>query len=95
MLFLRRLLWISYKDRVTNEEVIHRANIDRTLMKDIVKRQTEFFGQFSDNRIHRREKARGRQRETYLIYLQNMKGMAPIELFHLAYERCVLLQVAK
>ena len=36
MWFLRRMLRISYKDRVTNEEVLRRANIDRTLMKDIV-----------------------------------------------------------
>ena len=35
---------ISYKDRVTNEEVLHRANVNRTRMKDIVKRQVELFG---------------------------------------------------
>ena len=29
---------------VTNEEVLRRANVDRTLMKDIVKRQMELFG---------------------------------------------------
>ena len=44
MWFLRRMLWISYKDRVTNKEVLHRANVDRTLTKDIVKRQMELFG---------------------------------------------------
>ena len=38
------MLIISYKDTVTNEEGLHRANIDRTLMKDIVKKQMEFFG---------------------------------------------------
>ena len=42
--FLRRMLRISYKDRVTNEEVLRRANVYRTLMKDIVKRQMYFFG---------------------------------------------------
>ena len=49
---------------VTNEEVLRRAKVDRTLMKDIVKRQMEFFGhvirkeeleKFRVNRIHRRE----------------------------------------
>ena len=39
MWFLRRMLRISYKDRVTNEEVLRRAKVDKTLMKDIVKRQ--------------------------------------------------------
>ena len=39
MWFLRRMLRISYKDRVvTHEEVLRRANVDRILMKDIVKR---------------------------------------------------------
>ena len=44
MWFLRRMLRISYKDRMTNKEVLRRANVGRTLMKDIVKRQMEFFG---------------------------------------------------
>ena len=35
------MLRISYKDRVTNEEVLRRANVDRTLIKDIV--QIQFF----------------------------------------------------
>ena len=42
--FLRRMLRISYNDRVTNKEVLRRADVDRTLMKDIVKRQMELFG---------------------------------------------------
>ena len=104
MWFLRRMLRISYKDKVTNEEVLRRAKVDRTLMKDIVKRQMEFFGHV----IRKEElenlvvtgfiegkRARGRQRETYLTYLQKMKGMTPIELIHLAYERDVWLQLSK
>ena len=38
------MLRISYKDRVTNEEVLRRVNVDRTLMKDIVKRQMDATG---------------------------------------------------
>ena len=85
--FLRRMLRISYKDRVTNEEVLRRANVDRTLMKYIVKRQMELFGQI----IRKEElenlvvtgfiegkRARGRQRETYLTYLRTIKGMTSI-----------------
>ena len=57
--------------------------VDRNLMKDIVKRQMEFFGHI----IRKEElelvtgfiegkRTRFRQRKTYL---QNMKGMTPIE----------------
>ena len=93
MWFLRRMLRISYKDRVTNEEVLRRASIDRTLTKDIVKRQIEFFVHvISKEELEslvvtgfiEEKRARGRQRETYLTYLQKMKGMTPIELIHLA-----------
>ena len=38
------MIKITYKDRVTNEEVLHRSNVDRNLMKDMVKRQMEFLG---------------------------------------------------
>ena len=100
MLFLRRMLRISYKDRVTNEEVLHRANEDRTLMKDIVKRQIDFFGHVIKKEelenlvitgFIEGKRASGRQRETYLTYLQNMKGMTPIELIH--RERCLVTVV--
>ena len=43
MWFLHIMLRISYKDMMINEEVLRRANVDRSLMKDIVKRQMEFF----------------------------------------------------
>ena len=104
MWFLRRMLRISYKDRVTTEKVLRRAKVDRTLMKDIVKRHMEFFGHV----IRKEElenlvvtgfiegnRARGRQRETYLTYRQTMKGMMSIELIHLAYERDVWLLLSK
>ena len=71
-MFLRRMLRISYKDRLTNEEMLRRANVDRTLMKDIVKRQMEFFGHVIRKEelenivvtgFIKGERARGRQRE--------------------------------
>ena len=86
------MLRISYKDRVTNEEVLRRANIDRTLMKDIVKRQMEFFrhvigkGELENSVVTgfiEGKRAKGRQRDTHLTYLQKM---TPIELIHLFYE---------
>ena len=38
------MLRIFYKDSVTNEKGLRRANVDRTLMKDRVNRQMELFG---------------------------------------------------
>ena len=89
MWFLRRMLRISYTDRVTNTEVLHRTNLQRTLMKDIVRRQMAFFGHV----IRKEEmenlvvtgyvegkRAKGRQRETFLTYLHKMKGKKPTEL---------------
>ena len=75
MRFLRRMLRISYKDRVTNEEVIRRTNVDRTLMKGIVKKQIQLFGHVImkeelENLVVtgfiEGKRARGRQRETQL-----------------------------
>ena len=73
--FYRRMLRISWTDRVTNEEVLRRVGQQRTLIRVIRKRQMEFLGH-----IIRREKiehlcltgmiegrrSRGRQRKKYL-----------------------------
>lgn len=44
MWFLRRMLCISYTDRITNEEVLQRTKTKRTLLKKIRKQQSKFFG---------------------------------------------------
>ena len=62
-------------------------DVEQTLMKDIVRRPMEFFGHVI--RVKKFEnfvvtgfidgkRARGRQMETYLTYLQKMKEMTPI-----------------
>ena len=65
--FYRRMLRISWTDRITNEEVLGRVNQQRTLLRVIRKRQMEFLGH-----VIRREKitgmiegrrSRGRQRK--------------------------------
>ena len=75
MWFYRRMLRISWTDRITNEEVLRRIGMQRTLVKEIRKRQMNFLGH-----ILRKEKiehlcltgkiegrrARGRQRKKYL-----------------------------
>ena len=75
MWFYRRMLRISWTNRITNEEVLRRIGMQRTLVKEIRKRQLNFLGH-----ILRKEKiehlcltgkiegrrARGRQRKKYL-----------------------------
>ena len=92
MWFLRRMQRIAYTEHVTNIEVLRRANAKRKLLSEMVNRQVKFFGH-----IMRKEemenlvttghvegkRARGRQRETYLTYLQKMKEKTPIELIQL------------
>ena len=75
MWFYRRMLRISWTNRITNEEVLRRIGMQRTLVKEIRKRQLNFL-----EHILRKEKiehlcltgkiegrrARGRQRKKYL-----------------------------
>ena len=42
--FLRRMLRISWTDRVTNEEVFRRANVKRKVLKEMRIRQLKFLG---------------------------------------------------
>ena len=99
MWFLRRMQRISYTEHVTNVEVLRSANTKRKLLiSELVNRQVKFFGH-----VMRKEemeilvttgyvegkRARGRQRETYLTYLQKMKEITPLELIHLTRDRRV------
>ena len=89
----RRMLRISWKDMVTNEEVYRRMNIKQSLLVDIVRRQMSFLG----NVLRKEEmehllvtgfvngkRARSRQRETFLTYLNKWTNKPPIELLRLA-----------
>ena len=92
----RRMLRISWKDMVTNEEVYRRMNIKQLLLVDIVRRQMSFL-----EHVLRKEemehfvvtgfvdgkRARGRQRETFLTYLFTNKPS--MELLRLAKDRVV------
>jgi len=75
MWFYRRILRVSYMDRVTNDTVLERVHQKRQLLKIIEKRQMEFLG----HSIRKGEleelslsgkipgrRARGRQRQTFL-----------------------------
>ena len=88
MWFLRRMLRISYLDRVRNKEVLEGAGTTRSLVKEERKRQAVFFGHV----MRRKElehlvttgkidgkRSRGRQREKILdsmtVWLQKDKPM--------------------
>ena len=74
------MLRISWQDRITNDEVYRRMGTVKALLWDIVRRQLSFLGHvlrkdeleklvgtgFVDGK-----RARGRQRDTFLIYLGN------------------------
>ena len=45
MWFLWRMMKISWMKKVRNEDVLRRAQAERQLMKQIVKRQCTLFGQ--------------------------------------------------
>ena len=44
MWLLRRMLRISWTNRVTHEEVLNKANVDKKLLNDIVSKKMKFFG---------------------------------------------------
>ena len=83
MWYLRRMLKIPWVDRVTNEEVLTRANTKRKLMNSIKSRKMKFLGH-----VMRRERteclivagkmegkrARGRQRMTYMDNVKQWTG---------------------
>ena len=92
----RKILRISWKDRITNDEVYCRMGTFNALMGDIVRRQLSFPGHVL--RKDELEKlvvtgfvegirARGRQRETFLTYLGKMKHKLPMELLKMAKNR--------
>ena len=92
------MLRISWKDRITNNEVYHRMGTSKALLGDIVRQQLSFLGHML--RKDELEKlvvtgvvdgkqARGRQRETFLTYLGKIKQKLPMELLQMAKNRTV------
>lgn len=54
MWFLRRLQRIPWTARVTNEEVLRRAGVERGLIRSIRRRQLQFLGHPESWRIGKR-----------------------------------------
>ena len=75
MWFIRRMLRISWTDRKSNECVLQEANVQRSLIKTIRKRQLEFLGHVSRRKgleylsvtgKVEGKRGRGRQRMTFI-----------------------------
>ena len=73
--FLRRMLRIAWTDKVSNDQVLQRANTSRNLLKVIVSRQIRFVGHvMRKNQLEtvaltvviEGKRARGRQRKTFM-----------------------------
>ena len=98
MWFLRRIQRIPWTARVTNEEVLRRAGLERGLMKSIKRRQLQFLGHILRARGMERDcllgridgrRARGRQRKKYMETLLESidRGWNTVDLIRMAEER--------
>ena len=94
--FYRRMLRISWIDRVSNAEVFRRAGVQRTLFQSIRKHQMEFYGHI----MRKQElealsatgkiegtRSRGRQRQTYLKSLSEWANVSSITILHETRDR--------
>ena len=96
--YTEKMLRISWKDRVTNDEVYRHMGTGKVLLGDIVRRQLSFVGHVLRKEVLEQlvvtvfvdgKRARGRQRETFLTYLGKMKNKLPMELLQMAKNRTV------
>ena len=98
MWFYRRMLRVSWRDRVTNEEVLRRVGQQRTLLAELRKRQMNFLGHVLRNEkvehlcltgMIEGRRARGRQRVKYLDSIVEELGgrMTTNQLLQLARDR--------
>ena len=94
--FLRMMMKVSWIKKVTNEDVLRRAQTERQLMKQIVKRQCSFLGHIlRKGGIKCRmvtgkvagKRDRGRQRQTFLGWLGKCLDRGGVDIIHLAENR--------
>ena len=98
MWFYRRMLRVSWRDRVTNEEVLLRVGQRRSLLAELRRRQMSFLGHVIRNEkmehlclsgMIEGRRARGRQRIKYMdtIVEDLGRGMTTNQLLQLARDR--------
>lgn len=96
MWFLRRMMRISWIERLTNQEVLERAGAKRFLLTGIRKRQLEFLGHIMrkealehlsvTGKINGR-RSRGRQRLTYIESISRWTRVSEQELLKTSKDR--------
>ena len=87
---------ISWMKKVTNKDVLRRAQTERQLMKQIVKRQCNFLGhivrkggieyQVVTGKVQGKRDI-GRQRQTFLGWLGKCLDRRGVDIIHLAENR--------
>ena len=96
MWFYRRILRISYKDHITNEEVLTRMFTRRNLMYRVRKQQLEFLGHvMRKNSLENiivtgkieGKRSRGRRRLTYITSLSSCLEIKEVELIQATKDR--------
>ena len=96
MWFYRRILRISYTRHITNEEVLNRVAVTRTLINTIRSRQICFFGHVIRNKEIEKlcisgsiegKRCRGRQRLTYTKSLSDWMGTDETTMIRTARDR--------
>ena len=88
MWFLRRMRKISWVEKLSNQTVLNRAGASKQLINTIYTRQVCFLGHvlrkecFEELAVCGKiedKRARGRQRLTFLQWIQRMSNMTPLE----------------
>lgn len=88
---IRRMLRISWKQKVTNAEVLHRAKVSRELLRTMKARKTRYFGHLiRQDGLQKRllegkvngKRLRGRQRSSWM---SNIKDWTRLK----SYSKCV------
>ena len=102
MWFLRRMMKISWIKKVTNEKVLRKAQTERQVMKQIVKRQYSFLGhilgkggieyQVVAGKVEGK-RDRGRQRQTFLGWLGKCLDRRGVDIIRLAENRSIYYAV--
>ncbi|KAK9879106.1 hypothetical protein WA026_003946 [Henosepilachna vigintioctopunctata] len=95
---LRRLLKIPWVDRITNEEVLRRAGVERVLLKNIKQRKISYLGHILRGNKYEilrlilvgkieGRRGPGRKRHSWLCDIKNWCGVKNVgDIFALATE---------
>lgn len=98
----RRILRISWKDKITNVEVLRRMNKEQELMKTIKCRKLQYLGHIMRNRDRynllqeilqgkiNSKRGPGRRRISWLANLREWFGKTSAELFRLATNKIII-----